>query len=352
MYSQTLVYFRRILRKKNIWLSKTGMQKLIRNTNLQSQTVQGITDIFYDNIASWRKLRKTNPNARMPKKRRWYFVLPYKSSAIRLKGGKLILSNGKVSEPLVMDWGFDKPEFVRISYDGKSYVVNAVYSVEVPEVKRTGATAGIDLGEIHLAVANIGEATIIINGRELRSKRRYQNKVKGTFQQKLSKHRKGSRKYRQLNRKKKQVLKRLDNQIKDILHKQTAKLVQTLKSNDVCTAAIGDVRDIRQNVDYGAKSNQKIHQMPSGQVRAMIECKCERNGIVTVILNEAYSSQTCPKCTKRHKPSNRNYKCPFCGFMFHRDGVGAINIRQKQMYREYAPVVGVMAPPIGIRYVV
>jgi putative transposase len=174
--------------------------------------------------------------------------------------------------------------------------------------------------------------TIIINGRELRSKRRYQNKVKGTFQQKLSKHRKGSRKYRQLNRKKKQVLKRLDNQIKDILHKQTAKLVQTLKSNDVCTAAMGDVRDIRQNVDYGAKANQKIHQMPSGQVRAMIECKCERNGIATVIINEAYSSQTCPKCTKRHKPSNRNYKCPFCGFMFQRDGVGAINIRQKQMY--------------------
>ena len=80
VYSQTLVYFRRILRKKNIWLSKTSMQKLIRNNNLHSQTVQGITNIFYDNIDSWCKVRNSNPNAKLPKKRHWSFVLPYKSS--------------------------------------------------------------------------------------------------------------------------------------------------------------------------------------------------------------------------------------------------------------------------------
>jgi len=351
VYSQTLVYFRRILRKKDIWLTKTSMQKLVRNANLQSQTVQGITDIFYDNIASWRQLRKTNPAARMPKKRRWYFVVPYKSSAIRVRDGKLILSNGKVSDPLVIDWAFGLPEFVRISFDGKSYVVNAVYTIETPEVSPIGATAGIDLGEIHLAAANIGEQTVIINGRALRSKRRYQNKVKGKFQKRLSKHKKGSRKHRQINRKKKQVLKRIDNQIKDIEHKQTAKLVYSLKENGVKTAAIGDVRNIRQNVDYGKEANQKIHQMPTGKVRAMIEYKCAKHGIETVVIDEAYSTRTCPKCLKVNaKPKDRNYKCGACGFVYHRDGVGAINIRQKQMYREYAPVVGVMAPPVGIRY--
>ena len=353
VYSQTLVYYRRILRKKSIFLSKSSMQKLVRNKSLHSQTVQGITDIFYDNLASYWKLHKTDKQARLPKRRKWYFVLPYKSSAIRLQDNKLILSNGKSNAPLVLDWTFDKPDFVRISFDGKKYVINAVYDIAVNNTQKDGLTAGIDLGEIHLAVANIGEKTIIINGRALRSKRRYQNKVKGKFQQRLSEHKKGSRKYKQLNHKKKQVLKRLDNQIKDILHKQTTKLVQTLKSNDVCTVAIGDVRDIRKNVDYTKKANQKIHQMPTGQVRAMIEYKCELYGINTVVINEAYSTRTCPKCLKRNaKPKDRNYRCKFCGFEYHRDGVGAINIRQKQMYREYAPVVGVMTPPIGIRYVV
>lgn len=84
----------------------------------------------------------------------------------------------------------------------------------------------------------------------------------------------------------------------------------------------------------------------------MIEYKCELRGIKAIIINEAYSSQTCPKCLKKHKPSSRNYIFPFCGFEYHRDGVGAINIKQKQMYKEYAPVVGVMTPPVGIRYCV
>jgi putative transposase len=334
------------------------MQKLVRNKNLHSQTVQGITDVFYDNLASYWELHKKDKQARMPKHRKWYFILPYKASAIKLKDSKLILSNGKGNSPLVFDWRFPQPDFVRISFDGKNYVVNATYTIESAEPVQNGIVAGIDLGEIHIAVANIADKnckqfkTIIVNGRELRSKRRYQNKVKAKFQQRLSKHKKGSRKYRQLNQRKKKTLKKLDNQIKDILHKQTTKLVQTLKDNDVCTVAIGDVRDIRKNVDYGAKANQKIHQMLSGQTRAMIEYKCELHGIETVLTNEAYSSQTCPKCLKKHKPSNRNYICPFCGFQYHRDGVGAINIRQKQMYKEYAPVVGDMTPPVGIRYCV
>ncbi|CCQ94407.1 hypothetical protein CULT_1880004 [[Clostridium] ultunense Esp] len=41
------------------------------------------------------------------------------------------------------------------------------------------------------------------------------------------------------------------------------------------------------------------------------------------------------------------YKCK-CGFLYHRDAVEAINIRQK--YLGDVPIVGAMAPPIGVRY--
>ena len=251
----------------------------------------------------------------------------------------------------MIDWDFDTPKFVTISFDGKEYVVNAVYNVETQSTKGD-KVAGIDLGEIHLAVAHDGVNTTIINGRELRSKRRYQNKIKGKFSQRLDKLKKKSRKWKQINKKKKQVLRRLDNQIKDILHKQTTKLVSTLKRCGVETVGIGDLRNIRQNVDYGTKSNQKIHQMPSGMVRKMIEYKCDRVGIKTAVICERYSTRTCPRClhVKKSSPKGRNYKCKECGFVFHRDGVGAINIRSKQKYKEYVPVVGVMAPPVGIRY--
>ena len=353
VYTNALVTFKRILRKKGVWLSKYGMQRLIRNTNLHSQTVQGIIDVLYDNINSWRKLRKISPNARLPKRRKWFFVIPFKESAIKIKDGKLILSNGKTSNPITLDWKFDMPKHLTISFNvvDMCYVINAVYAVETPTIPDTGIVAGIDLGEIHIAVANMGAKTIIVNGRMLRSKRRYQNKVKGSFQKRMCKLKKGSRKYKQINKKKKRVLKKLNNQIKDILHKQTTKHVNALKENGVNMVAIGDIKNIRQSVDYGTNANQRIHQMVSGKTRIFIEYKCAKAGIDTEVINEAYSSQTCPKCLNRHKPSNRNYKCTVCEFEYHRDGVGAINIRSKKMYLEYAPVVGEMTPPVGIRYI-
>lgn len=114
---------------------------------------------------------------------------------------------------------------------------------------------------------------------------------------------------------------------------------------------IGDVRDIRQNLDYGKKANQKLHQWVFGEVRHMLTYKAVRQGMKVELINEAYTSQsqTCPSCGKRHKPKNRNYRCRHCGFKFHRDGVASINIRRKYL-GDSTPVVGLMASPVGVRF--
>jgi len=75
--------------------------------------------------------------------------------------------------------------------------------------------------------------------------------------------------------------------------------------------------------------------------------KAERLGMRVVLQDERYSSQTCPACNKRNKPQGRGYRCG-CGFRFHRDGVGAVNLRRT--YLGLGPVVGVMASPIGLRF--
>ena len=346
VYSNCLTTFWRIWRKKQIWLSKTSMQKLIRNTNLHSQTVQGIIDKFYENIKSWRELKKIMPTAKMPHRRKRYFLIPYKSSAIRIKNGKLILSNGKNNTPIMLDWNYPLPKTISISFDN-GYKINAVYATAEPEPLIDGETCGIDLGEIHLAVANTGTKTFILNGKMLRSKRRYQSKVKAHFAQKLLTCKKGSKRYKKITSRKNKKLKQLNNQIKDILHKQTTKLVLTLKKENVKTVAIGDVWNLLKNVE----ANQRNHQMLLGRVKLMLTYKAKAKGMHVKIINEAYSSQTCPKCLNLHKTNTRNYNCPNCNFKYHRDGVGAINIRQKQKYMEYAPVVGDMTPPIGIRYI-
>jgi len=60
-------------------------------------------------------------------------------------------------------------------------------------------------------------------------------------------------------------------------------------------------------------------------------------------------SRTCPHCQYvRSKVAGRVFRCPKCGWTYHRDGVGSINIRRK--YLGQFPVVGVMAPPTGLRF--
>lgn len=188
---------------------------------------------------------------------------------------------------------------------------------------------------------------MILNGRLLRSKRRYQNKLKAQIASIQARTKKGSRRWKRLQRSKQKQLKRLDNQIRDILHKESTALVFTLYERGVKTLAIGDVRDIRNHVDYGVAANQRIHQMVTGRTRWMLTYKAKARGISIALQDEKYTSQTCPNCRKRHKPKGREYVCR-CGFRYHRDGVGTWNIREK--YLNCGSVVGVMASPIGIWY--
>lgn len=230
-----------------------------------------------------------------------------------------------------------------------NHEIRACYATADVPVKESGTVAGVDLGEIHLAVAHDGEETIILNGRLLRSKRRYQNKLKAKLSGLIDVKKRGSKRRKRLMRSKRRQLAKLNNQIRDIQHKQTTKLVSTLNNRGVQSVVIGDIRDIRKSVDYGKKVNQKIHQMLHGQTRQMLTYKSERLGMRVELQDERYTSQTCPACGKRHKPKGRLYKCS-CGFRFHRDGVGSINIRKKYLGVMELPVVGVMASPIGVRY--
>lgn len=349
LYSQTLVSFWRIVRKKSVWISGYSMERWLISDKLHAHSSDAVTQSFFASLKSWRSRRKTDPNSKPPKRRRWYYKVIWKSSAIKIKDGKLKLSNGKGNKPLIVDWHWGKPKQVELGWNkaSKCYELRACYSEPKIEIVKDGGVSGCDLGEIHPMVFTDGVDTDIFNGRLLRSKRQYQNKLKAKLSKLIDTKKRGSKRRKQLIKSKQKQLAKIKNQIKDIEHKLTSKAVSMLKEKNIQTLVIGDVRDIRKSIKYGKKVNQKLHQWNFGSIRSKLEYKCAKIGINTELISEAYTSQECLFCRKRNKPKNREYKCS-CGFKWHRDGVGCSNIRAK--YLGEIPVVGLMASPSGVRF--
>lgn len=347
LYSQTIVSFWRTVRHQGRWLKPSSMMRWHTSPLLHAHTADACVQAFYGALNSWRARRKTDPKAKPPRRRKRFFRIEYKSTAIRHRDGKLTLSNGKHTPPLILEWPWATPRTVVIRWQGREYEAIATYAAAAIAEPLGDGVAGIDLGEIHLAVAHDGEHCTIANGRLLRSKRQYQNKLKAKLSGLIDRKRRGSKRSKRLIRSKRRQLQKLNHQIRDIAHKTTTRLVSTLHVSGVQTLVIGDVRDLRQGLDYGPKANQKIHQMLHGHTRHLLTYKAERLGMATVLQEESYTSQTCPACGRRHKPNGREYRCA-CGFRYHRDGVGSWNIREK--YLGCGPVVGRMARPIGQRY--
>src|SRR5712692_129364 len=227
LYSQTLVFFWRTVRHKSLWLKPKHLMRLFTSKKLHAHTSDATVQAFFASLKSWRERKKLgDPDAHPPRKRKWYFRIEYKRSAMSLADGTLRLSNGKGNDPFVLDWPWDLPKTIVIHWTGTQYEAIATYEVEPHASARGSQVAGIDLGEIHMAVAHDGEQTHILNGRYLRSKVQYRNKLQAVLNSRIDgRMKKGSKRRKKLIASKKRQLRKIKHQIKDIEHRQTSTLI-------------------------------------------------------------------------------------------------------------------------------
>ena len=338
-----------------LWMDK----QLSRSQPLHSQSIQEVRSRYFKNRKGFRELRKNgDKKAKPPYKDKIYQTTTWKKSAIRFVGNrKLRLSNGQGNEPLYVtlpknfdvQYALSHIAIVELVYDKGQYSLHFVYGVAKATLNSEGeGIVGVDIGEIHLMVSHDGIDTVIFNGRYIRSLYRLRNKVIASFGKKIDRCKRHSKRWWYLVRRKWRYIRKIDNQIRDGLHKHTTEFVKLCESGSISTIVIGDLTGIRDNIDYGKRANQKLHQWAFGKVTHLISYKAKALGIKVEVIDESYTSQTCPRCGKRHKPSNREYNCK-CGFSYHRDGVGGINIRRKYLGCLGDPVAAAMAPPVGIR---
>jgi putative transposase len=116
-------------------------------------TIKEVKYPYFVSLFSFPCLRDAHPARR----RKWYFRIEYKRSAMSLKDGKLSLSNGKGNPPLILDWRWDLPQTVVIHWTETEYEAIATCKQEQTAAQPQGEkVAGIDLGEVHMAVAHDG----------------------------------------------------------------------------------------------------------------------------------------------------------------------------------------------------
>lgn len=359
IYSKTVSLAFKTHRRKGFWISDSGLKAYLKFKRYpcQSHSVQAIIDDYCGARRSYFANAKTTPNVKPPHKTRKFHIFTWRATGISYKRGKLRLSMGKGKDPLwiKIDKKFHKkvPAEVSLVYNRttKQYEFHATYIRQPKKTKaKSGTAVAVDMGEIHPIVSFDSLASEIYNGREVRSKVRYREKSKTNINRKLSRCKRYSKRWKKLKRAKNKTLAALSNQLRDMRHKITSRFVSTCRERKIETIVIGDIKHIRQSIQYGKKRNEKLHQWAFSKIRDMITYKAKAVGITVDTQDETYTSQTCPSCGNRKKPSRRTYHCPKCKWQGHRDVVGASNILTAYQGYLFNPVVGAVVSPVGIRY--
>lgn len=211
---------------------------------------------------------------------------------------------------------------VNIIYDAHAGLQAHLMVKTKPVECRGENKASIDLGETNLitAVFSDGESCLV-SGKKLKSMRRHWQKVRTHVKPPTKDNRCMSRRYRQIGRKE-------YHQTHNFLHQTTSRFIDICVKKNVGEIVVGDLSNIRDNIDYGTRMNQRLHAWPFAKTLSMLRYKAEDVGIQIVTRSERNTSKTCHAC-KTVKKSNRKhrgfYACK-CGYKTNADVNGAANI--------------------------
>jgi len=221
---------------------------------------------------------------------------------------KTILTGYQLTQ-LQGSWGA-----LRITKKGRKYM--AQISVEKFVSKASGdAVMGVDLGlkVPAVAVTETGKTKFFGNGREnkyLKRKHRATRKALG--------------KSKKLN-----ALKKLNDKeqrwMKDQDHQVSRQIINFAVKNNVSVLRLEKLTNIRNTARTSRKNEKNLHTWSFYRLAKFIEYKAQLEGILVEYVDPKYTSQTCPLCALRNKANDRMYSCT-CGYLTHRDRVGAMNI--------------------------
>ena len=352
-YNATLSNHWRTFRKKGVWLSEKSAYRWedyqSDGTILHAHSRDAAQQAFYRSCKTARTLKRNgNTAARYPKYRRGFRTTIWKHTGIRKSGSTLLLARARGLAPITVAvpaaWETCRVLEARLVFDKKSYKYTWHMVLEdglVPPVAPGDRVLAVDMGEIHPSVIADTEQALVLSCRALRACKQYGNKRRSELASLRDRKKRGSNNRKRIQKRMNRFKAQQERRERDILHKVSRAVVDHAVERKAKRIVIGDVRDVADGVNLGHRTNQKVSGWSHGRLRQYITYKAEHVGIEVVLQDEHYTTQTCPACGQRQKPSGRIYRCAACGGVFHRDVVGAVNILSAHIYGE----PGHIAPP-------
>jgi putative transposase len=273
------------------------------------------------------------------------FVIPLRNDQYKIDGNVLELRRlGEFGKLRIQFKGRiylkGKQGRLEITYDEtwKKWYAHISYTVEerlyregwvrIPRQPIGDLSAGIDLGINNLMAVYVENSeSFLVNGRPLKSIAFYWQRRIAEYQSKINKS--GAKKSRKLSK----LHSKMKEQMKHYINTMVRRTIERLYRLGVSKVYVGYPKGISRNSNKSKKLNYLLSTVwHFNYVIKRLKEVSEEYGIEVVLVDEAFSSQTCPLCGQRHKNARfvrGLFKCHREGVVMNADLVGAFNILKK-----------------------
>ena len=183
---------------------------------------------------------------------------------------------------------FSRVKMIKIKQEVKNIEINVIYERE----EKKAIEGNTNIMSIDLGLNNIvgctnkdNSSSILISGKEAKSKNKYINEKIRKLQQIEMKMRKTSKKYKNTKQIKK-LYEYRKNYMNTYMHKVSKIVIEYAKVNKCGVIVIGDLKDIKQGMNY----NKNFVQIPLYKLVQKIEYKAKLEGIKVEKISEKYTS--------------------------------------------------------------
>lgn len=336
---------------------------------LHSQSAQSVVEEYFEAVRSYVKHKKNGHEEMRPpgfKPKTTLRTITWKKQGFEYEKDRLVLKLSRKldSVAIPLPAGSDV-----LKLPGGTVLKGVPVEVKVKAIYRKREVAGLELHvtwdfgvvptvsgkkisayDVNTAliarVSSEGSQQLIVC-RELLALEQYRNKKIAEFQERMSRCKEGSRRWKALLAAKRRFLKKIGRRIKQLTHSLTKLMAELDKSEGVASSVLGDLTNMRRRSrtgDKGKKASQKINQLPFAQIKEQHSYKCLLRQINPESEKEMLGSQTCYLCgTKNisYRVHRGLWRCGSCGATIHADVNGAGNTLKNRLFGK---CVGVRAP--------